>query len=142
MTGTPLNDRHPYEYFLLPLAFISVCPSAFGVAPPPGSVTALLDPGLARFWAVTLLVGTGMAMIGLMWPRRRNRISINALALEQVGLVIAGFATLIYSVAAFAAVGWSGLPPSLIVLAFGAANLVQAWKINKTFVRLKAVTGK
>lgn len=134
-----LNDRHPFELYLLSWALVGALPAALGFTPAPGSVQGQMPEWAARAWAVSLALGAATALAGLAWPRSRaTRVSITGLALEQVGLVTTGCATVFYSAAAILGVGVSVLTPVGVTLAFGLASFAQAWKIERALRALRA----
>lgn len=132
-----LGDRNPYELYLLVLAALSSTPAALGLARPPASVRIQLDPISGQIWAAALALGSLIALIGLVWRRPHVGLSVTGLLLEQVGLVIAGVATVFYCMMAFATVGWDAAPPVGTVLAFGLASFAQAEKIENVIWALK-----
>ena len=94
LTYARLNDRHPYEVYLLALTLASTVPASLGLAPAPASIRVQLDPTAAWIWAASLSVGAAVALVGLAWKRPRQALlSVTALLLEQVGLTIVGAAS-------------------------------------------------
>lgn len=127
-----LNDRNPFEIYLLVVAVVTSVPVMLGVAPKPGSIIEQLPGWPAQVWATTLAVGSLMALAGIAWKRPGwPLISVTGLLLERVGLFAAGTATTFYSVAVVRTAGISALIPAGLMLAFGLASLVQARKIGK-----------
>lgn len=115
------SSRHPLIVFLLALCFISGAGIAFG-APAPGSIEDQLPRAGVYVWAAALSFGSAGILIGLALQKRHERM-VNGVLFEQVGMVTLGFAAIIYSAAAFAAVGWSALLPAGITFTFGVACL-------------------
>lgn len=91
-----LNDKppgglHPYVIWLpLALAFIGL-PLVIGGAQP-GSIAALLNPILVKFWGGFFLVGGPLTVVGLYW---RNRAT--GMIIEQVGSVAVAAGALLYA---------------------------------------------
>lgn len=127
-----LNDRNPFEMYLLGAALLTSIPPAVGLTLPPNSIAQQLPGWPARLWAFTLFAGCVTAFVGLAWPRPPwPMVSVTALGLEQVGLTIAGAATTVYGSAALATAGLVALVPAGLSLAFGLACFAQAWKIRQ-----------
>lgn len=91
-----LNDKppgglHPYVIWLpFALAIIGL-PLVFGGARP-GSIAALLNPILVRFWGGFFLFGGPMTVVGLYW---RNRVT--GMIIEQIGSVAVAIGALLYA---------------------------------------------
>lgn len=127
-----LNDRHPYEVYLLTLAFLSSLPTAAGVTSPPNSITSQLPGWPARLWAYAVLIGAATALVGLAWKRPRfPLVTVTGLLLEQVGIVILGAACTVYAVAVMFTGGTNALFAGSLTLAFGLASFAQARKIKR-----------
>jgi hypothetical protein len=132
MPARKLSDRHPFEIFMLSTAMVSSFPAAAGFAPPPNSIAQQLPGWPSRAWAIILMLGCAIALVGLAkrrppWPV----VSVTALGFEQVGLTIAGGSTTIYALAVIASAGVPALVPAGLSLAFGLACFAQAWKIER-----------
>lgn len=127
-----LSDRNPFEIYLVLGGLVSNVPVAFGATPTSNVLRDTLDPAGARMWSVVLSVGCLVTLVGLAWrrPRSDDRVSVTGLALEQIGMTIIAAATPIYAYAAVARSGLGALFASLVVLSFGLAAGVQAWKIR------------
>jgi hypothetical protein len=135
-----LPGREPFELFLLVLTFIVHIPIVlFDSVPPSSSVTSATDPQVAYVWAVIMLIGSAVSLIGIAWPipRHPDRISVTGHALEQIGLVTVGVACLFYAAAIIVA-GNTPKPIQAmsIVLAYGSACLWQAHRIQSMFRKL------
>lgn len=131
MSERQMGNRNPFQVYLLAFALISSVPAAFGFTDPPPTVRNAIGMGAGRVWVVLLVIGSLVAIVGVIWPRHGILVSVNGLLLEQVGLVIVGCATVFYTSVALAAGGWSTLPPLVTLLGFGAASFVQAWRIQR-----------
>lgn len=128
-----LNDRHPFEVYLLGLALLTNAPAAFGFVEPPASVRAQMPEGAAQLWSLGLTLGCLVAVVGLAWPRPpRPLLTTTGLLLERVGLIVVAWSTVFYAVAVMCTAGWAGLAAAGIVLAFGLASAAQARKIRRT----------
>lgn len=135
-----LNDRNPFEIYLLVVAVVTSVPVALGVAPKPGSILEQLPGWPAQIWATTLALGSLTALAGIAWKRPGwPLISVTGLLLERVGLFAAGAATTFYAVAVMLTAGRSALIPAGFMLAFGLASLAQARRIG-TVVRTSRPT--
>jgi hypothetical protein len=84
---------NPFEIFILLLGLVSGIPILSGHVEPT-SVAALLDPALLHIWAWMLTAGCGVALTGVLWPRRAH----TGFLIEQVGLVAVGAGVVIYVV--------------------------------------------
>lgn len=128
--------RYPYEVYLLTLAMFSSVPASFGKArAAPGSVVAHMQPYQVRMWAISLSLGGLLALIGIFWPQKNAKAQATGLTLEQTGLVICGFAGLVYAWTIYATVGLRGLVPMAFVLGFSAASFAQARMIHNAVER-------
>lgn len=131
MPARRLNDRHPFEVYLLLALLVSAAPAAFGFAQVPQSVEGLVSPIVGRLWVITLWAGCFVALLGLAWKRPPfPRVSVTGLLLEQVGLTIAGSASILYGAIIVQSAGVRGLISAGAVAAFGLASLAQAIKIR------------
>ena len=131
MPARRLSDRHPFEVYLLLALLVSAAPAAFGFAQVPQSVEGLVPPVVGRLWAIALWAGCLVAVIGLVWRRPPfPRVSVTGLLLEQVGLTLAGTASILYGAIIVQSAGVRGLISAGAVAAFGAASLAQALKIR------------
>ena len=127
-----LNDRHPYEVYLLSLAFLSSLPTAAGITQPPNSISSQLPGWPARAWAVAVMIGAATALVGLAWKRPRwPLVSVTALGLEQVGVSILGAGCTVYAAAVLYTGGTNALFAGSLTLAFGLASFAQALKIKR-----------
>lgn len=117
-TDPRMSGRHPFEIFTLFLALVTSLPVLFGVTPAPGTIRAVLPPVVAFIWALTLCVGSLVALVGVWWKERAT-----GLIMEQLGLACVGVVCIIYFVVALVAVGWSTTIPMGIVLGFGLSCL-------------------
>jgi hypothetical protein len=127
-----INDRHPFEVYLLVWALVSTAPSALGLAPLSQVIEDSIGPTLGRLWAVGLSLGCAVALTGLAWHRPSPRtLSVTGLIWEQVGLVAVSGATIFYAVAALLRSGLTSLAIVGVILGYGTASAVQAWKLQK-----------
>jgi hypothetical protein len=131
------SSRNSFELYLLILGLVTGAPLLWG-APPPMSAAALLDPVQVKLWAVLLVGGCFVALIGVWWtwwawlarfhPGIRPSLA-TGLLLEQVGLVAVAVGTIIFAYA-IVAVGGSPLVAGL-VLGFGLACATRAVRIRR-----------
>ena len=131
-TRQALSGRHPFEVFLLVLSVVTGAPGASGQAPPPSSIAAVTDPTAARLWSIGLVVGATVALVGVAWPKPRDRakVSITGLSLEQVGLVGVAAVGTYYGVVVVLAVGAGALVAAGIIVAYAASCWVRAWQLQ------------
>lgn len=126
------SSRHPLIVFLLGLCVISGLGIGLG-APAPGSIEEQLPSVGVLVWALALGGGATTVLVGLALQANHQRLVVGVL-LEQVGVVVLGFAAIIYSAAALVTVGWSGLLPAGTTLTFGIACLYRWVSLQKQLV--------
>jgi len=121
------------------MALVSALPTTLGRAPQPGSITAQVDPSAALAWSIALALGSGIALLGVAWPRPKDdsHMSVTALILEQVGLVTVGVATVFYVSTICMTVGPSASIPAGLITAFGASCLWRAWQIQRVLRQIE-----
>lgn len=125
----PLHlGRHPFQTYLMVLGLISSIALLLSRTEP-ASLEATLPEWLVYLWAVMLVTGCALALVGAYWPRSYTA----ALTMERIGLDFTGIAGLIYGVGVMIFGGMSALLAAAIVLAFGAACLVRARDIALIF---------
>lgn len=139
MSPIRLASRNPFETVVFAASFFSL-PGALGFTSPPASVVAQMGPGAARWWLVFFSLSGLIAMTGLLMESpRRTTLNVNALVLEQIGCVLLGWSCLFYAAAAFGYGGTSALAGAGLILGFGIAAFVQAFKIENV---LRSLRGK
>lgn len=122
----PLSpSRHPFQIFIMVLCALVGIPVLFGDATP-GSISETLPHGFRQAWALLLSIGATVTLIGGAW---RNRVT--GLLIEQVGLVSAGGATLVYGAALLTTAGKTGYVAAAQIGAFGGACLWRWWQIQR-----------
>lgn len=121
-------SRHPFQLFILVLCFITGLPVILGKMPAPGTLENSLPDILLVGWSWVLVLGSGVAMLGSLWPGK--------ILLEQLGLICTGFAAGLYG-ALVMIIAWDrgGYQAGGIILAFGAACLWRAWQIQRDINR-------
>lgn len=138
-----LNDRHPYEIYLLVFTVISTAPGALGIIDVPRSIAGQLTGWQADMWVWGLFIGSLIALAGLAWKRPPYpRITVDGLLLEAVGLVIVGGATIFYAGAVINTGGTNALYAAGVTLAFGAASIAQALKIRRILLDSRPVRNR
>jgi hypothetical protein len=120
--------RHPFQTFLMVLGLASGV-SLLAAETDAASLEAQLPPLMVTIWYLSLIVGSGMTLLGAYWPRSYD----TALTLERAGLDLAGFSAMVYAGVMLVNVGVGALYPAAIVLAFGAACIVRARDIGFIF---------
>lgn len=129
----PLHaGRHPFQTFMLVLCIASGLPLLFG-QPTSGSIESNLPHWMAVTWGLSLLVGSTLGLLGSFWRGDYD----TGLLLERMGLDLAGFAAVAYSVIVVISTGWLGLLAGAIVLGFGASCLTRARDIGRIFHRAR-----
>lgn len=124
------SSRHPLIVFLLLLCVVTGLGIAVDVTPAPGSLEAALLRWEVIAWAVALCGGAALILLGLALQPSDKHLVLGVL-FEQVGVATLGPAAIIYSAAAVAAVGWSGLFPAAITFAFGVACLYRWFTLQR-----------
>lgn len=127
------RTKNPFEIYLLFLSLVAVIPLIVGVAPPPASIDSQVGPVYSKIWAFFLLIGAIVSLVGIFWPQPKNseNVSVTGLIFEQTGLVAVSGATVYYSAVLLIVLGTSALINAAIILAFGLASAVQAYRINR-----------
>jgi hypothetical protein len=116
--------RHPFQRYLLALAVVGSLPILLG-KPTAGSIEALLPPAIVLGWGLLLLVGCGIALVGVFWPLREPitpKSFVTALFLERLGLALVWPTALVYAAIIVILTGVSGLLAAAIVAGFGWAS--------------------
>jgi hypothetical protein len=124
------TSRHPLVIFFLGLILVSSFSIAFG-APAPGSVEEALPRIGVYLWAASLFVGAALILWGLALQPKLGKTSVTGATLEEVGMAMLAAAGILYAVAAFVAVGWSGLIPARSVFGLSLACGYRGRKIHK-----------
>jgi len=124
------TSRHPVVLFFLGLLVVSSGTIAFG-APAPGSVNEQLPKWGVYLWAAALFFGAISILWGLKMQPLIGKSSVTGALLEEVGMAMLAAAGILYAVAAFATVGWSGVIPAGLVLGLSLACGYRAWKIRE-----------
>ena len=123
------TSRHPIVLFFLVLLLTSSFTIGLG-APAPGSVEEALPHWGVITWAAVLGLGSLSIMIGL-WMQPRPYHNLTGALLEQVGMAMLGAGGILYSIAAIAAVQWSGVIPAGLVAGLAAACVYRYLSIRK-----------
>jgi hypothetical protein len=141
------SGRHPFELWSLFVGLVVGTPLLWG-APPPGSTAELLGPVWAPVWGYLLVLGCGLALVGVWWSwwawlgRYWSRVKpqhTTGLLTEQVGLVSVGVATLIFTVGVLAAPAteatrggaYGRVVAAGLIASLGLASLWRAWQIRR-----------
>lgn len=92
-------------------------PLASGLAPSPTSVNALLPSVLRVIWGMSLTLGGGLTLSGILWRHIDASRFISGLYVERAGLVMLGT-----SAAVFVIVIWfyAGAPTLFVAAIYGA----------------------
>lgn len=134
------SPSNPFEIFLMLVGIlygtqIVIEPLIPGVRINPQTVAGQLTPPSAYVWAVALLVGGVLTLVGLGW---RNRVT--GIVLEQIGLVTVGSACVFYVVAIILLFGFDvGAFPGAITTAFGLACFARWFQLQKELSKLRAL---
>lgn len=126
------SGRHPFQTYMLLLAFVSGVPMIF-VPPAAESVEFLLPHWVAIAWGVCLVLGSALGLIGAYLPRRMGYA--NLLTTERAGLALAGSAALVYAVLILVYSGLGRGVSACIIAGFGVSCLFRSHDIAKVIVR-------
>lgn len=124
-------SRHPFETYLLALAFVSGVPLLFGEVTSQSIERALPSP-LVAAWGAILMLGSAIALVGMYW---RGAL-LTGFVMERAGLVGVGGAALIYSASLVVEAGIGGTYAACITVGFGVACFAQARRISRRLARL------
>lgn len=128
--GDPLySQRNPHQIFLLVLSLASAMQLVRGTAGSPALEDALSDHAVT-LWGVGLLVGSLIALIGMMWPR-----TWTGLVVERAGLAAVAAAAGVY-----AWIVWRAVPAAGFTIAVHSAYAFAcAWRVRQITKRLQWV---
>lgn len=115
---------NPFEGYLLLVCVVQGAAVLFGFASP-SSILLALGGLLQVVWALLLLVGGGLAFVGLYWPWN----PLDAIYIKRVGLLAAAGGTLAYGVALLL-LGPIGVVAAIYNLGFCLACLVRARQVT------------
>ena len=124
--------RHPFQIYMLALAFVSGLPLLFGQTVAE-SVEKQVPVWMAFVWGAFLVFRSAIALVGSTW--RGNYA--NDLPVERVGLDLVGAAAMIYGVAIFTYRGSEALLSAAIIFGFGVSCIRRARDIHRIFRRAK-----
>jgi hypothetical protein len=129
-----LRLRYPYEIFLLLWCILVGTPAALGVETS-ASASRQMNPLEIRLWSVSMVIGSILALTGIFWSRRNAKSQVTGLVLEEVGLILVGFAALVYAAVIFKSTGKAGLFAGGIVAGFSTASFAQAYMLWRAVQR-------
>lgn len=124
-----VSPRHPYETYTMAWTFLAGLALLIG-GPRPGSVSASMGPIEQKIWAGTIVFGAALTLISIKWPNKGT-----GLLIEQVGLVAAGGAIILYCLSAVWHMGPGAILPLGIIFGFGLACFRRAWEIQRQVLR-------
>lgn len=134
----PLHaGRHPFQTYMLALCILSSLPRLAGQGTS-GAIESSLPTWLALAWALSLLLGASVALLGSFWPGDYDM----GLFLERTGLDVVGLAALAYGVIIFIVGGWLSLLAAAIILGFALSCLTRARDIARIFHRASNGEGR
>lgn len=132
--------RHPLAIYLLGLCLVSGVGALIGTAvghptEPPAVIAAV--PEWARLgWYALLIVGAGVALVGIIRPHRRLTDLVGGLLWERFGVTGLGLGAALYGVALVALDGWVSKEAGVVTLLFALACAVRARAIGDDLNRL------
>lgn len=129
-------SHHVFELVFLGVAVAVAIPLVVGAVPAPSSTASFLEPGLLVVWGWMLLLGSGTALVGLLWAGRL----ISGLVLEQVGLIILSGAVILYVYGAYDTGSSAVIVPVSLVGGFGLACAIRAWQLRQDMRDLVHIT--
>jgi hypothetical protein len=132
-----LRLRYPYEVFLLVWCIAVGIPAAFGVQTS-AAARKEMAPLEVRLWSISMVIGAVIALCGIFWGRRNAKSQMTGLILEEVGLIIVGFAALVYAIVIWKGTGPAGLFAIGIVAGFATASFAQALMLYRAVQRAAA----
>lgn len=133
--GLNAAARHPLDpraVYVLGLATVAGVVLLFTGAEP-GSIEALLPKWGVALWAMALVGGSVLTLIGM------SRQTVDGVITEQVGSVATGVACVMYASAMILVGGMHALLPASFVLGFGAACFVRWGQLQKLLVEGQVV---
>lgn len=125
-------ERHPYETVLLAVFLVYGVSAITGLAPLPPSIREQVVHPLFRLtWAALLGLGAGLALAGLVAPRKAGVVKVTPVLLERVGITFVGIANSFYALVLVTTNGEAALYPAALTAAFGVASLLQARRLRR-----------
>jgi hypothetical protein len=124
----PTRDaaRHPLVGFLLGLCVLAgVTQLAAGAQP--GSIQEQLDPKMQIFWSLFLVVGGLLSLVGIYWPGKNLKVSLELEGLGMIALAIAG---VVYAVAIIRIAPLSGMSSWSVILTFALVCIARRQRIE------------
>lgn len=129
--------RHPFQRYILALAVVGSVPLVFG-EPTSGSIESALPSLIVLGWALTLIAGCGIALVGVYWPLREPITPasfVTSLFLERLGLAMVWPTALVYAAIIVIETQWRGVLVACIVAGFGWAARRRMRDCARTFKR-------
>ena len=124
----PLHTgRHPFQTYLLLLAFTAGIPQLLGAADTNHHYVRTLPHWLVVAWGVFLVAGAAAALAGSDWPGE----VVDGLTAERVGLLFVGGAAVVYGIAILYYVRPPTFLSAAITFGFGLACLRRSHDIAK-----------
>lgn len=122
---------HQFELWVALLCMISGLPLALGVAPSPNSALAVMPTWTFFLWGLSLSLGGGCTVTGILWRYLNKQQFIAGLLVEKAGLFMLGAACAVLALAIGFYAGGPGLLTSGICGALAAACASRIRTINK-----------
>jgi hypothetical protein len=135
LNGERLRSRHPFELFMLVVAFIYSMPGLVFADIRPGSIQATVGPVGTIAWSVALCIGTGGALLGI-FGFAKDRAT--GLTWEACGCLSAGSATVYYAAVVVYANGPRSVFSAVVMCGFGAACLARTYQLQRLLRRASA----
>jgi hypothetical protein len=121
-----MSGRHPFELYILYLAFLTGLPVLIGLAPRPGSINAVMPAWMAFGWSAGLVGGALVTLLGVYWKERAT-----GLIAEQLGLALVGVMSLAYSICVLYVAGMNSAIPAAIIAGFGISCIRRYFQLQE-----------
>lgn len=125
-----IKQRNPFQVFLLAWAFLASLPLLLHGSSGSGVLDKTVDRAVIYAWGASLLIGTGMALVAAVYPRRLW----TRLVVERSGMILVASAAFVYSYVVW--VSTSGPTSDVryalaLQIGFGFACCARAWQITR-----------
>lgn len=130
-----IGRRQPHQILLCLWCTIAALVFFAGVAPVPGSISAILPGIVLTVWNSLLLAGGVVGLVGSLWPRSGI---YTGLQLERASMIFLSAGTVMYVISMIEFAGWRAVGAIGFLAAWGGACVWRALQIHsdiKTLTR-------
>lgn len=128
--------RQPHQILLCAWCVVAGLVFLAGVAPAPGSVSALLPTWVLWVWYLLLTAGGTVGLVGSWWPRRQL---YTGLQLERASMIFLASGTVMYMIAMIGTAGARATGAAGFLAAWGGACVWRALQIHDDLITLAKI---